>query len=183
MHVYKFRLLSDESEDFIRDIEIQAAQTFENFHHAICECSGLNEKELASFHICDQKWSKKKEITLIDMLDGEDQQEKDKVVEETHIMSDSLIRDFIKEPHQRLMYEYDFLNMKTFFIELLSVHIQKDNGPYPRCSLRKGELVKEVIPMPITGEIDEDITEQLLRDFDEILNDTADYKPDNDNFE
>ncbi|MEZ5149331.1 MAG: hypothetical protein R2759_20250 [Bacteroidales bacterium] len=48
-----------------------------------------------------------KEITLIDMLDGEDPEQDMKPVEETHVMHDSAIRDFINEPRQRLLFEYD----------------------------------------------------------------------------
>ncbi|MCD4684066.1 MAG: plasmid pRiA4b ORF-3 family protein, partial [Bacteroidales bacterium] len=115
MHIYRFRLLSDINDEFVRDIELMASQSFLDFHNMISECVNLNGKELASFHVCDQKWNKMKEITLIDMLDGEDKEEETKPIEETFIMKDSLIKNFIEEPHQRLLYEYDLFNMNTFF--------------------------------------------------------------------
>ncbi|MEZ5082068.1 MAG: hypothetical protein R2750_01225 [Bacteroidales bacterium] len=70
MHIYKFRMLSGENDDFVRDIEIQASQTFKHFHDIINDCIVMKGNELASFHICDQKWNKNTEITLIDMLEG-----------------------------------------------------------------------------------------------------------------
>ncbi len=180
MHIYKFRLLSDINDEFVRDIELQANQSFLDFHNAITECVSLNGKELASFHVCDQKWNKMKEITLIDMLEGEEEKEEEtKPIEETYIMKDSLIKSFIEEPHQRLLYEYDFLNMNTFFIELLSVHKQKDDDHYPKCTLKKGDLDKEPVPQMIE-EDDEEMTDQLLNDFNELLDDTFDYKGDAD---
>ena len=182
MHIYKFRLLSDISNDFVRDIEVQAAQSFLDFHNTISQCVNLNGNELASFHICDQKWNKYKEITLIYMLNGKEVDEVTKPVVETFIMKDSLISDFIEEPHQRLLYEYDFLNMNTFFIELISVHKQKDDGPYPKCTLTKGDLIQQSAPMPIEDE-DDELTEQLLSDYNELLDDTFDYKPDSENNE
>lgn len=181
MHVYKFRLLTDTNDDFVRDIEIQAGQTFLDFHRIISECSNLKGEELASFHICDQKWNKEKEITLIDMLDGAEPEE-NKPVEDTYVMKDALIRNFIDHPHQRLLYEYDFLNLRTFFIELLSVHKQKDEGSYPRCTLKKGELESLVAPLPITDEEeneDEEINRQLLNEYNELLDDSFDIKEDN----
>jgi len=183
MHIYKFRLLSDINDEFVRDIEIQASQTFEDFHKIITDCVNLNGKELSSFHVCDQKWNKLREITLIDMMNGHETEEEEKQpATETFIMKEALIKDFIDEPHQRLLYEYDFLNMQTFFIELLSVFKQKDETiSYPRCTRSKGEL-KEEIPPPIEDmEDDEALTDQLLKDFDELLDDTLDYKSDNDN--
>ena len=176
MHIYKFRLLSDINDEFIRDIEIQAAQTFWDFHNMIALSVNLNGNELASFHICDQKWNKYKEITLIDMLNGKEVDEVTQPVEETFIMKDALIRDFIEEPHQRMLYEYDFLNLHTFFIELISVHKQKDDGPYPKCILTKGDMNKPPAPVPIEDE-DDELTDQLLNDFSELLDDTFNYKP------
>ncbi|MBR4491071.1 MAG: hypothetical protein IKO98_00265, partial [Bacteroidales bacterium] len=68
MYIYKFRLLYDEIEGFVRDYEIGAKQTFKDFHDIIIQSiKGLNPKELASFYICDRKWNKLKEITLFDM--------------------------------------------------------------------------------------------------------------------
>lgn len=182
MHIYRFRLLSDINDEFVRDIELMASQSFLDFHNMISECVNLNGKELASFHVCDQKWNKMKEITLIDMLDGEDKEEETKPIEETFIMKDSLIKNFIEEPHQRLLYEYDLFNMNTFFIELLSVHKQKDDGPYPKCCLKKGDLTQEPVPQLIE-EQDEELTEQMLNDFNDLLDDTYDYKGDSDSSE
>ena len=68
MYIYKFRLLYDEIEGFVRDYEIGAKQTFKDFHDIILQSiKGLDPKELASFYICDRKWNKLKEITLFDM--------------------------------------------------------------------------------------------------------------------
>ncbi|MEZ5196645.1 MAG: hypothetical protein R2764_09655 [Bacteroidales bacterium] len=181
MHIYKFRLLSDKNDDFVRDIEIQAVQTFEDFHKAIAGSTHLNGNNLSSFHICDQKWNKLKEITLIDMLEGHevDEEEESRQIEETFIMKDAKIKDFINEPHQRLLYEYDFLNLSTIYIELLSVHKQKEEQDYPICTLSKGDLKEEPMPEMIFDE-DDDFDEQLLQDFDELLDDTFEYKGDSD---
>ena len=48
MHVYKFRVLSEEQNEFVRDIEISSIQTFEDFHKIILQTSGLDGKELAN---------------------------------------------------------------------------------------------------------------------------------------
>src|SRR5210317_1355215 len=122
MHIYKFRMRSEENDVFVRDFEIQASQTFRDFYNIISESVKLKGNELASFHICDQKWNKMVEITLIEMIDESDEEDDTKHIEETFVMHEAVIRNFINEPSQRLLYEYDFLNMKTFYIELLSVY-------------------------------------------------------------
>ena len=169
MHIYKFRMLAEDNEEFIRDFEIQGAQNFEDFHNVITRTVNLNGNELASFYICDQKWNKLIEITLLDMVEPEAEEKLGESFD-TYVMSDSRIRDFINEPHQRLLYEYDFLDMKTFYIELLSVYKQKEEGSYPRCSLSKGNLDQEITPEELQAE-EEDLRNDLLGDFDDLLGD------------
>ena len=58
-------------------------------------------------------------------------------------------------PTSDLLYEYDFLNISTFYIELLSVHKQKDEGP-----IRDAHSVKEIwnnCPYPTILEEDEEL--------------------------
>jgi len=175
-------LLSTENDEFIRDIEIKANQTFKDFHQIISNCVKMNGNELASFHICDQSWAKTKEITLMDMrLEMEAAGaglELDKPIEDIYLMAESPIRDFMDEPHQRLVYEYDFLDMVTLFIELQSVRKLNDDDAYPRCSNSEGELMAETVPIVIE-ESDSEITDELLADFDELLDDTFEYKGEN----
>ncbi|MDR1182040.1 MAG: plasmid pRiA4b ORF-3 family protein [Bacteroidales bacterium] len=141
MYIYKFRLLFDEVEDFVRDYEISAGQTFKEFHDIIVRTiTGLGKQELASFYICDRRWEKKIEITLIDMDTDEDINASDEENISKMIMSDSVLSDFIDDPHQRLIYEYDFFNVKTFYIELLKTTEVKTRKKYPRCIHHAGEI-------------------------------------------
>ena len=57
--IYKFRLLSDEVEDFRRDIEIDSDATFHELHKAILEATGYNDDQMTSFFLCDGKKSKR----------------------------------------------------------------------------------------------------------------------------
>jgi hypothetical protein len=63
--------------------------------------------------------------------------------------------------------------MKTFFIELISVYKQKDPGPYPRCTNKRGEVVENITQDP-SSEEDEELRSQLLQDFEDLLDDSLD---------
>jgi hypothetical protein len=142
MYTYKFRLFFDEVEDFVRDFEISAEHSFLDFHHAIIQSiNGLDGNELASFYLCDNTWHKIREITLIDMGDKEEDAEKQQLPKIT--MGEAVLSDLIDDPHQLLMYEYDFLNLKTFFIELIKSSESSDEFTYPRCTASIGELPKQ----------------------------------------
>ena len=56
--VYKFRLLSDEVEDFRRDIEIDSDATFLDLHKAILESVNYPDDQMTSFFICDENTKK-----------------------------------------------------------------------------------------------------------------------------
>ena len=156
MYAYKFRLTFDEVEDFVRDYEILAEQTFKEFHDIILSSIGLDGLELASFYLCDSRWEKKKEVTLLDMDIEEEQQElaeeREGYIPKT-IMSESVLSDFIDDPHQYLIFEYDFLNIKTFYIELVKTFEDAgDENKYPCCVYSVGDM-----PKPVNYSLDDDL--------------------------
>ncbi|MBP6976814.1 MAG: hypothetical protein KBB71_00690 [Lentimicrobiaceae bacterium] len=158
----------------MRDIDIKATQTFREFHDGIRESVQLDGNELASFFICDRRWNKLKEITLIDMEDriedGSDDDENEFYHIPITVMEESVIKDFIDDPHQRILYEYDILNQASLFIELMKIVPADENTIYPTCVKSEGTLlVKKISDADIVvTDVDE---EELLKEFDEMLND------------
>lgn len=151
MFYYKFRVYFDDVEDFVRDIEILSNDNFEAFHNVLYKSIGLEGNELAAFSMCDSKWNKKNEITLIDMKDDDIQdepeyEEEDGYATKTHlpkfIMKDCKLNKMITDPHQHILYEYDFINPKVFYIELMKTAEAKDGVEYPRCTHKAEELPK-----------------------------------------
>ncbi|MBO4504242.1 MAG: hypothetical protein J5730_05485 [Bacteroidales bacterium] len=197
MYYYKFRVYYDEVEDFVRDVEILANDNFESFHKLLYDCIGLKGNEFAAFSICDPKWNKQKEITLMDTSDDEitEEPEYDDMDEystkshlPTFVMSESILKDFISDPHQHIMYEYDFMNPKVFYIELQKVLQTDDPKGFPRCTFKAMEMPVSVndadLPTPedllLEEEEDEPEDDNLFGDvYDEEdfsdLNDFQDY--------
>jgi hypothetical protein len=177
MYTYKFRLLFDEVEDFVRDFEILAEQTFKDFHEVILESvNGLDKNELASFYICDRRWEKQMEITLLDMHDDEETDAASVLPKAA--MSKAVLSDFIDDPHQRLIYEYDFLNIKTFYIELLKAFESNPAKKYPACTFSSGKFSEPALlsDMDIASddsEMQDDETEDYYdeEDFESLNND------------
>ena len=106
MYYYKFRVYYDEVEDFVRDVEILANDNFESFHHLLYECIGLKGNEFAAFSICDPKWNKQKEITLMDISEGDENEvpeydDEDEFSTKTNlptfVMADAVLKDFITD--------------------------------------------------------------------------------------
>jgi Plasmid pRiA4b ORF-3-like protein len=130
MKVYKIELYIDGNEDFYSEFALEANNSFEDFHKIIIKTLDLKNSEMASFFICDNKWNKEKEITLFDMkLDEEKENEKNYIL----TMKNTMIKDVVDDKHRLMHYVYDFLNMQTFNIELISIDELKEKKKYPIC--------------------------------------------------
>lgn len=169
MYYYKFRVVCDTVDDFVRDIEILATDNFESFHNILYSSIGLTGNELASFSICDAKWNKKQEITLIDMFDDQEVEtpeydENDDFSTQSNIpkfvMKDVLLKDFITDPHQQMIYEYNFLNPQFFYIELLKTLEANPDITYPRCTNSVKELPKQAQALHIAEDDTEFVSEE-----------------------
>ena len=68
--VYRFKIVSDEVDNFCREIEIDADASFLELRNAILDSVGFSKDELNSFFLCDDDWEKKEEITLSKHNDG-----------------------------------------------------------------------------------------------------------------
>lgn len=187
MYYYKFRVYYDEIEDFVRDIEIISNDNFESFHKTLLAAIELPGHELASFYICDTKWNKQKEISLMDMGDESEKQipqyeEDDEFALQSKlpifVMKDSLLKDYITDPHQHIIYEYDFLNPKIFYIELLKTLPTEKDVTYPRCSHKVKDFPKENLnlnlPNPEDDYIEEELEDDLDNDFPDGYDDQLD---------
>ena len=62
--VYRFTIISDEVENFIREIKIDSEATFFDLHAAILKSVGYKDDQMTSFFLCDEDWEKEKEVTL-----------------------------------------------------------------------------------------------------------------------
>lgn len=136
MLIYRFRVLIDDASEAFRDIEIGSGQTFLEFHQAIKEAFGFTGQEMACFYVSDAEWGKGIEIPLADLGFGED----GKV---PLMMEEVEVGDHVRDPDQRFVYAYDFLNMWMFMVERIGTGDPDPALTYPRVSLSMGEAPRE----------------------------------------
>lgn len=168
MQIFRFRLSVDNKDDFLRDIEIRSNQTFYDLHTIIVKNLGLDGNELASFHIANDDWEKIQEITLIDMSGEEDKNVKaGDEVRTIFLMNQTPLDKFMDKVEQKLVYEYDFLQMRTFFLELLEIGKKDKEGSYPRIVRKAGTLeLKDNISVEKDSE---KLKEDLLKEFNSMM--------------
>jgi hypothetical protein len=144
-----------EHDSFLREVEIQPNQTFLDFHHIILESAELLHCEKASFFNTDKKYKKDKEVSL----KPEKRQfrkydeDLDQVVTESvalPLMKAEKIKNYIDDPHQKLIYEFAGRDFFSFHIELYKIFQSDGITSYPRCIKRVGELPKKAEqPAPV----------------------------------
>ena len=155
--IYKFRLLSDEVEDFRRDIEIDSEATFIELHNAILQSVNYPDDQMTSFFICNDRWIKEIEITREDMGSMSE--------EDNYIMEETVIGNLIEDEKQKLMYVFDPLGDRVFYMELSKIEFGKDldapvcvksTGDAPEQVLKFEELISKTPTAVATDDINED---------------------------
>ncbi len=108
--IYTFRIVSDEVDNFKREIQIDADATFLDLRNAICDSVGYDKTQFSSFFLCDEGWERGQEISLEDM--GSDSSE------DVYLMEDTPLIDFIEDDGQRLVWVFDYMTDRSFFLEM-----------------------------------------------------------------
>ena len=99
--IYRFTFISDEVDDFKREIQIDSEAKFYDLHMAICKACGYDSKQLASFFTCNDEWEKETEITLEEMdTNSED---------DIWLMSKTRLSELVEEEKQKLIYVFDYM--------------------------------------------------------------------------
>lgn len=173
--IYKFRIVSDEVANFKLEILIDSDDTFLRLRNAILDAVGYTKDQMDSFFICEDDWSKDKEITLADMGTDSDQ--------DLWIMENTPLSELIEEEGQKLIYVFDYLTERSFFMEMKEMITGKQLLD-PLCQRKEGKAPEQFIDVeeykPTQTSAIEDIDEDFygsdeynddeiedLEDFDE----------------
>lgn len=135
--VYKFRIISDEVDDFLREIKIDSEASFFDFHKAILKSTGYKDDQMTSFFICDDDWEKEIEVTLEDMGNSSSE-------EDSFVMKDTPLSELVEDEKQKLIYVFDPLAERVFFIELSEIITGKDLE-HAICSRKEGNPPQQTI--------------------------------------
>lgn len=157
--IYHFKISSQESQNFRLEIKMDEKNSFFDFHSIIQKSLGYESHQLASFFISDKKWMKLKEISMLDLgINGG----------AFYIMQKTKITELINSIDQKLLYTFDFLNDRSFFIELTGIIMEK-NLTEPMVTLKRGDTPVQVLGEElIEQETSNHIEEEVFMDFGEL---------------
>ncbi len=109
--IFRFTIVSDEVDEFFREIRIDADSTFLDFCQAILGTCKYSDDQMTSFYITDDEWEKVCEITREDMgFSSYD--------EDVYTMENTSLRSLLDDVPMRLKFIFDTFNNRAFYIEL-----------------------------------------------------------------
>ena len=134
--IYRFTIISDEVDDFVREIQIDPEATFFDLHEAILKAANYTNDQMTSFFICDDDWEKEKEITLEEMDNNPEM--------DSWLMKETRLNELIEDEKQKLLYVFDYMTERCFFIELSEIITGKEiKGA--KCTKKSGEAPKQTV--------------------------------------
>lgn len=123
-------MILDTKEDVFRDIEVRDKQTLYTLYKGIMSAFSLRGEELASFYESDQNWSQGKEIPLESMDE----------TNEDETMADFHIHEVFSKVGTRMIFVYDYMDMWTFYVEVIEITDKKAVLNYPLTVYRFGSM-------------------------------------------
>ncbi len=165
--IFRFRMLSDENDNFVRDYEVMYDMSLLDFHEFILQ-SLEYEPCMASFFTADNRWEKLREFTLMDM--GDDGSET-----APQSMEEVVLGQIIHNNRDRLIYLFDMFGDRAYYLELTGTYEAEAGSSYPREIYAQAEAPDQYDPTKRVESGDGSI-------FDEVMDEFSDFEGD-DNFD
>lgn len=157
--VYRFTIISDEVEDFMREIQIDSEATFFDLHIAILKSVKYPDDQMTAFFLCSDKWERETEVALEDIGTSSD--------EDCWVMSETKLDELLEDEKQKMVYVFDPLADRAFYIEL-SEMITGKHLMEPICTRQKGKAPKQIVDYDEVTKVDQnlDLDENFYGDED-----------------
>ena len=137
--IYHFVVLSDEVDNFRREIDIDAEATFQELNDLLLKTCAYKKDLMTSFFVCDEFWEKKKEITAVDMHD-DPEKEPAPMMEHTHLSD--IISEKDAKNKLNLLFEFDIMCERYLYMQLKEVR-DHEHLLQPVITLEKGKAPKQ----------------------------------------
>lgn len=157
--ILKLRMLSDENDNFVRDFEVSHEMTLLSLHNFILESIEYDDC-MASFFSADDRWEKGQEFSLMDM--GEESFEGAPIAMEKVTLAELVVSEC-----NRLIYQFDMLADRAFYIEVVSATQPNPDFEYPRVAFENAQVPDQYDPNAVPSD-DGSIFEEMMGDFGEF---------------
>ena len=127
------RCVLDTEEDVVRDILAHPGQNLHLLHRAILNAFEIDAGEMSSFFRSNEDWEQGEEISMMD-FDPESGQ---------NALEATTVGSCFEDIGSRMLFVYDFLNLWTFYLELVDMRDIEEGKTYPRLVGKVGQTPSE----------------------------------------
>jgi len=132
--IYKITFSCDEVNKFRRVFEADSEATFMDLHKAILASVNYPDDQMTSFFMCNDRWEKEQEITLVPMGSSFEY--------DNMVMDSTRLSDLMEEQGQRLIYIFDPMFERCFFGSLKQIRPGTMEGV--KCIESEGKAPKQL---------------------------------------
>ena len=155
--IYRFKIVSEETDKFRREIEIDPEESFMALRNAILDSVGYTKDEISTFFICDDDWKRQDEVAIEDFGSSSDQ--------DLWLMDDTRISELIEEEGQKIEFVFDGLTERSFFMELKEI-LTGIKLTSPICTLKEGKAPAQHVDIEQFEKSIETKAAEISRDLD-----------------
>jgi hypothetical protein len=132
--IYRLTFSCEEADNFRRTFEADSEASFLDLHKAILASVNYPDDQMTSFFMCNDRWEKEQEVTLVPMESNFDY--------DNMVMESTRLSDLMEEKGQRLIYIFDPMFERYFFGSLREILPGTMEGV--KCTESKGKAPKQL---------------------------------------
>lgn len=157
-------MLSDENDNFVRDFEVSHEMNLLELHNFIIASIGYDDC-MASFYSADDQWQPLQEFSLMDL--GEEQFEGAPMAMEKVSLAELVVSEC-----NRLIYQFDMIADRAFYLEVVSATQPNPELEYPRISFENARVPDQYDPDAVPAD-DGSIFDEIMDEFGEFDGDDS----------
>ena len=162
--ILRLRMLSDENDNFVRDFEVSHEMNLFELHNFIIASIGYDDC-MASFYSADDQWQPLQEFSLMDL--GEEQFEGAPMAMEKVTLAELVVSEC-----NRLIYQFDMIADRAFYLEVISATQPNPELEYPRVSFENARVPDQYDPDAVPAD-DGSIFDEIMDEFGEFDGDDS----------
>ena len=157
-------MLSDENDNFVRDFEVSHEMNLLELHNFIISSIEYDDSK-ASFYTADEQWQPLQEFSLMDL--GDEQFEGAPVAMEKVSLAELVVSEC-----NRLIYQFDMIADRAFYLEVVSATQPNPELEYPRVSFENARVPDQYDPDAVPAD-DGTIFDEMMDEFGEFDGDDS----------
>ena len=162
--ILRLRMLSDENDNFVRDVEVSHEMNLLELHNFIISSIEYDDC-MASFYTADEQWQPLQEFSLMDL--GDEQFEGAPVAMEKVTLAELVVSEC-----NRLIYQFDMIADRAFYLEVVSATQPNPELEYPRVSFENARVPDQYDPDALPAD-DGSIFDEMMDEFGEFDGDDS----------